>query len=76
MNLRTYAFTSIGALALSAAGLAVSPASAAVTSVTSSASVLDVDLTVPAISFAEWPASGSAPPLTMKPIHSLLLAPA
>jgi hypothetical protein len=50
MNLRTYAFTSIGALTLSA-GLAVSPASAAVTSVTSSASVLDVDLTVPAISF-------------------------
>jgi hypothetical protein len=35
---------------------------AAVTSVTSSASVLDVDLTVPAISFAELPASGSAPP--------------
>jgi hypothetical protein len=61
MNLRTYAFTSIGALTLSA-GLAVSPASAAVTSVTSSASVFDVDLTVPPISFAELPVSGSAPP--------------
>jgi hypothetical protein len=61
MNLRTYAFTSIGALTLSA-GLALSPASAAVTSVTSSASVLDVDLTVPSLSFAELPASGSAPP--------------
>jgi hypothetical protein len=61
MNLRTYAFTSIGALTLSA-GLAVSPASAAVTSITSSASVLDVDLTVPSLSFAELPASGSAPP--------------
>jgi PEP-CTERM motif len=62
MNLRTYAVTTIGALTLSA-GLAVSPASAAVTSVTSSASVLDVNLTVPTISFAELPASGSAPPL-------------
>ena len=61
MNLRTYAFTTIGALTLSA-GLALSPASAAVTSVTSSASVLDVDLTVPSLSFAELPASGSAPP--------------
>jgi hypothetical protein len=61
MNLRTYAFTTIGALTLSA-GLALSTASAAVTSVTSSASVLDVDLTVPPISFAELPVSGSAPP--------------
>jgi PEP-CTERM motif len=61
MNLRTYAFTTIGALTLSA-GLALSPASAAVTSIRSSASVLDVDLTVPPISFAELPASGSAPP--------------
>lgn len=61
INLRTYAFTSIGALILSA-GLAVSPASAAVTAVTTSASVLDVDLTVPSLSFAELPASGSAPP--------------
>jgi hypothetical protein len=61
MNLKTCAVTSIGALTLSA-GLAVSPASAAVTSITSSASVLDVDLTVPSLSFAELPASGSAPP--------------
>jgi hypothetical protein len=61
MNLRTYAFTTIGALTVSA-GLALSPASAAVTSLTSSSSVLDVDLTVPPISFAELPASGSAPP--------------
>jgi hypothetical protein len=61
MNLRTHAFWTIGALTLSA-GLALSPASAAVTSLTSSASVLDVDLTVPSISFAELPASGSAPP--------------
>jgi hypothetical protein len=63
MNLRTYAFTTIGALTLSA-GLAVSPASAAVTSITSSATVLDVDLTalgVP-IDLTELPASGSAPP--------------
>ena len=61
VNLRTGAFTTIGALTLSA-GLAVFPASGAVTSVTSSDSVLDVDLTVPSLSFAELPASGSAPP--------------
>jgi hypothetical protein len=63
MKLRTYAFSIISALALSV-GLAVSPASAAVTSVTSSATVLDVDLTalgVP-IDITALPASGSAPP--------------
>jgi hypothetical protein len=63
MNLKTYAFKTIGALSLSA-GLAVSPASAAVTSVTSSATVLDVDLTAlgTPINIEAVPASGSAPP--------------
>jgi hypothetical protein len=64
MDLRTYAFTTIGALTVSAA-LAVSPASAAVTSVTSASSVLDVALNVLGnpIDLTELPASGSAPPL-------------
>jgi PEP-CTERM motif len=63
MNLRAYAFAAIGALALSA-GLAVFPAGAAVTSVSSSAGVLDVDLMVLGfpVNFAPLPASGSAPP--------------
>ena len=63
MNLSTYAFTTIGALTLSA-GLAVSPASAAVRSVTSASTVLDIDLTVlgTPIDLTELPASGSAPP--------------
>ena len=65
MNLRTYAFTTISALTLSA-GLAVSPASAAVTSVTSSSTVLVGSLTVPVIGPVTigplFPASGSAPP--------------
>ena len=63
MTLRTHAFTTLGALTLSA-GLAVSPAGAAVTSVSSSASVLDVDLMVLGthINFVPLPASGSAPP--------------
>jgi hypothetical protein len=65
MNLRTYAFTTIGALTLSA-GLAVSPASAAVTSVTSSSTVLVGSLTIPVVGPVTvgplFPASGSAPP--------------
>jgi hypothetical protein len=64
MNLRTYAFTTISALTLSA-GLAVSPASAAVRSVTSSSTVLDASLTTPLGPVnvgPELPASGSAPP--------------
>jgi hypothetical protein len=64
MNLRTYAFKTIGALSLSA-GLAVSPVSAAVTSISSSSTVLDIDLTaagVPVDVGPVLPASGSAPP--------------
>jgi hypothetical protein len=64
MNLRAYAFTTISALTLSA-GLAVSPASAAVRSVTSSSTVLDASLTTllgPVNVGPVLPASGSAPP--------------
>jgi hypothetical protein len=65
MNLRTYAFTTISALTLSA-GLALSPASAAVVAVTSSSTVLVGSLMIPVVGPVTigplFPASGSAPP--------------
>jgi PEP-CTERM motif len=65
MNLKAYAFTTIGAMTLSA-GLAVCPASAAVTSVTSSSTALTGALTIPVVGPVTigplFPASGSAPP--------------
>jgi hypothetical protein len=73
MKLRTYAFSIISALALSA-GLAVSPASAAVTSVTSSSTVLDVALTalgIPVNVGPVLPAAGSDPPAPYDVTNSL-----
>jgi hypothetical protein len=69
MTLRTSALTAIGALALSTGWgptFAVSPASAAVTTISSSSTVVDISLTVPGvISIVVGPvlsAAGSAPP--------------
>lgn len=69
MTLKTSALTAIGALALStgwALTFAVSPASAAVTTISSSSTVLDISLTIPNVISVTIgplvPAAGSAPP--------------
>jgi hypothetical protein len=69
MTLKTSALTAIGALALStgwALPFAVSPASAAVTTISSSSTVLDISLTIPGVISITigplLPAAGSAPP--------------
>ena len=69
MTLKTSSLTAIGALALSTGWpptFAVSPASAAVTTISSSSTVVDISLTVPGvISIVVGPvlsAAGSAPP--------------
>jgi len=64
MKVKRYAIRGFGALAASAvlgATLAASPATAAVTNITSSSTVLDVALNIGSFG-PEFPASGSAPP--------------
>jgi hypothetical protein len=64
MRVKLYAIRGLGALAASAilgATVGASPATAAVTSITSSSTILDVALNIGSLG-PEFPASGSAPP--------------
>jgi hypothetical protein len=63
MQVNRYAIRGLGALAVSAilGAMAASPATAAVTNITSSSTILDVALNIGSLG-PEFPASGSAPP--------------